>query len=292
MAWHYARYVDHVAAAGKRAWPVPMFVNAWLDSDIDANPMAGGTMPGEYPSGGPVPRMLGIWTAAAPHMDFATPDIYAGDVADRARPYAEAGGVQFIPEMRRDRPGQLFRAASHPGSIGMAPFGIDSAPDHELDALRRSYAQLEALVPRLTASERPDRVAFHLDDDHPMQTFDLGGWRFDVERDFDPQGEGNLPDGYGLLIADSAGFVLAGSSVVLHPWTEDHRNPGWVLECRELAPATADGGDLVDVRILNGDETGGGRLIRITRENPPGFGPVPISASTAGILAFTLYAAD
>ena len=30
MAWNYARYVGHVAAAGKAEYPLPMFVNTWL----------------------------------------------------------------------------------------------------------------------------------------------------------------------------------------------------------------------------------------------------------------------
>ena len=34
MAWNYARYVDNVTAAGKAAYALPMFVNAWL-----SNPM-------------------------------------------------------------------------------------------------------------------------------------------------------------------------------------------------------------------------------------------------------------
>lgn len=30
MAWHYARFVDSLAAAGKAAHNIPMFVNAWV----------------------------------------------------------------------------------------------------------------------------------------------------------------------------------------------------------------------------------------------------------------------
>ena len=73
MAWHYARYVDEVARAGRTEWPLPMYANAWLDGGEDANPMAGGTAPGEFPSGGPGPRMLDIWAEAAPDLAFAAP---------------------------------------------------------------------------------------------------------------------------------------------------------------------------------------------------------------------------
>jgi hypothetical protein len=47
MAWQYARYVDAVAAAGKRQYAIPMYVNAWL---VQSPTQA----PGAYPSGGPV----------------------------------------------------------------------------------------------------------------------------------------------------------------------------------------------------------------------------------------------
>ena len=40
--WHYARYVEAITAAGKKEYPLPMFVNAWL-------PFPGGD-PGNYPT--------------------------------------------------------------------------------------------------------------------------------------------------------------------------------------------------------------------------------------------------
>jgi len=69
MAWHFAKYVDGVVAAGKAEYPIPMYVNAWLD------PQHEGQQPGEYPSGGPVARMMDVWLATAPHIDLIAPDI-------------------------------------------------------------------------------------------------------------------------------------------------------------------------------------------------------------------------
>ena len=46
-AWHIARYCEEIAAAGKKAYPLPMYVNVAL-----RNPFAPGR-PGEYASGGP-----------------------------------------------------------------------------------------------------------------------------------------------------------------------------------------------------------------------------------------------
>jgi beta-galactosidase GanA len=68
-AWHVARYVDAVTAAGKQAYPLPMYVNNWL-----INP--GNERAGRWPSGGPTRNVLDIWKAAAPHIDLLAPDIY------------------------------------------------------------------------------------------------------------------------------------------------------------------------------------------------------------------------
>ena len=38
MAWHYARYVNKVAEAGKAEYNIPMFVNAWLQQRDHAWP--------------------------------------------------------------------------------------------------------------------------------------------------------------------------------------------------------------------------------------------------------------
>ena len=46
-AWYYARFADALAASGKAAYPLPMYVNVALNRP--------GRIPGEYPSGGPPP---------------------------------------------------------------------------------------------------------------------------------------------------------------------------------------------------------------------------------------------
>ena len=48
MAWYFATYTNAVAAAGKAAYPLPMYVNAALNRP--------GVPPGKYPSAGPLPH--------------------------------------------------------------------------------------------------------------------------------------------------------------------------------------------------------------------------------------------
>ena len=40
MAYHFARYVERVASAGKAQYPLPMFVNAALSRPSEASFMA------------------------------------------------------------------------------------------------------------------------------------------------------------------------------------------------------------------------------------------------------------
>jgi beta-galactosidase GanA len=68
MAWNYATYIESVARAGKSEYALPMYVNAQLPAPQERA--------GEYPSGGPHPYYLEIWRAAAPTIDFYSPDIY------------------------------------------------------------------------------------------------------------------------------------------------------------------------------------------------------------------------
>jgi beta-galactosidase GanA len=60
MAWHYARYMGKVAAAGKAEYAIPMFANAALIRPNYA--------PGQYNSGGPLPHSIDIWRAGAPQF--------------------------------------------------------------------------------------------------------------------------------------------------------------------------------------------------------------------------------
>ena len=90
-AWHYARYLDQVAAAGQAEYNLPMYANAWLAAK-----------PGTYPTGGPVAHMHDVWCAAAPHLAVLAPDIYVGEFKEVCAAYARGGHPLFVPEASRD----------------------------------------------------------------------------------------------------------------------------------------------------------------------------------------------
>ena len=84
MAWHYAVYIDHITAAGKAEYNLPMFVNAWLSTSEKK--------PGHWPSGGPLPRTMDVWLAGGPHIDMLTPDIYQTNFAEWCERRQSANG--------------------------------------------------------------------------------------------------------------------------------------------------------------------------------------------------------
>jgi beta-galactosidase GanA len=132
-AWSVARYINAVAAAGKKELPLPMYVNNWLKSPR-AYPIT--TVPGDdYPSGGPTINMMAVWKAAGPSIDLLAPDIYVPS-SERyrgvMREFHTAANPLMIPESLGFEPfpgasgyaRYLFYAVGD-GAIGFANFGLD-----------------------------------------------------------------------------------------------------------------------------------------------------------------------
>ncbi|HKG92457.1 MAG TPA: DUF5597 domain-containing protein [Gemmatimonadaceae bacterium] len=143
MAWHFARYTERVAAAGKAEYPLPMYANAAL--------IRPGYLPGRYVSAGPLPHLIDVWRAAAPSLDFISPDIYFPNVAEWAAKYARSGNPLFIPEARLTPQAgvdALYAFGRH-DAIGYSPFAIEGANPEQGGgaALERSYALLAQLAP-------------------------------------------------------------------------------------------------------------------------------------------------
>lgn len=135
-AWHIARYINTVAAAGKKAYPLPMYANAWL---IEPH----GERAGRWPSGGPTEHVLDIWKGGAPHLDFIAPDIYYPKFYDIATIYTRRDNPLFVPEVNyQPYFGALaFMMFATFNGICFCPFGIDNAI--EGDAVNPIAAEFE-----------------------------------------------------------------------------------------------------------------------------------------------------
>lgn len=275
MAWHFARYVEAVAAAGKAEYPLPMFVNAAL--------IRPGHAPGRYPSAGPLPHLLDVWRAGAPSIDFLSPDIYFPNFVEWVRKYDRPGNPLFIPEAgRAGAPGvamNAFYAVGAHDAIGFSPFSIESIADPASDPLRRSYDVLAQLAPLILEHQGRGTIAGFLPvvafdgvvDDTP-QKVTLGGYELTVSfRDpwaphfAEEAARQGVPVGGGLIIAVGPGeYVVAGSGIVVTFAPDGPGDP--IAGIASIEEGRYEGGRWVPGRRLNGDENHQGRHLRI----PPG----------------------
>lgn len=172
--YHYSRYIGQVAAAGKEAYPIPMYVNAWIKQ-----PHSG--WPGRYPSGGPAPHTLDIWRLNAPAIDFIAPDIYVPIPESRytIEQYHRPGNPVFIPEFK---PGAAtaslaFWAFGQHDVNCFSPFGIDDTTPEE-DPITKSYAALSQVQQLILEHQgKGTMVGIYADTTNRTQTFDLMGYR-------------------------------------------------------------------------------------------------------------------
>ncbi|MGL4519784.1 MAG: DUF5597 domain-containing protein [Phocaeicola sp.] len=144
MAWHYASYVERMAKIAREIYPMPLFVNAAMNSRD--------RKPGQYPSAGPLAHLIDVWQAAAPTIDFLAPDLYDKGFADWAAQYHLHNNPLFIPENRiGDNNGvQAFYIFGEHDAIGFSPFSIEDGKEDDSAPLVQAYAKLQELMPLLT----------------------------------------------------------------------------------------------------------------------------------------------
>jgi len=245
MAWNYARFVDHVAAAGKAEYPIPLYVNAWLNE--------AGSKPGDYPSGCPESHLLDVWQIGAPHIDLLAPDLYASNFQERCELYTRRGNTLFIPEMNSDAGGahNMFYAIGKHNALGTSPFGIDHTPAD--GPVSKTYGVLSQIAPYFLENQGKGRTTgFVIDVDHPKVVTKMGD--YDVEISLDSVFGRTASLGYGVVIQTGPNeFLGAGSGfrVGFNPVTPGPKYGG----IGAVKEGTFQNGQWVQGRWLNGDET-------------------------------------
>ncbi|MCU7549775.1 DUF5597 domain-containing protein [Chitinophagaceae bacterium LB-8] len=174
--YHYARYIETVTAAGKSAYPIPMYVNAWIKQPRLS-------YPGKYPSGGPIPHTLDVWRVAAPSIDMIAPDIYIPDAIPVIETYRRPGNPVFVPEIRHDRRTafEAMYAFGHQDILGISPFGIeDMTPDEA--PIRPAYVALSKVKDAILKYRGTGKmIGLLLDSLSPSWQFDLGGYKIKAD---------------------------------------------------------------------------------------------------------------
>jgi beta-galactosidase GanA len=256
MAWHFARYTNAVALAGKKEYPLPMFVNAAL--------IRPGYKPGQYPSAGPLPHIIDIWRAAAPAIDFLSPDIYFRNFAEWLDRFDRQGNAVFVPEVDlRQSIANAFYAVSRHNSMGYSPFSIESAEDPEHNQFARGYDVLHQLTPLILRHQgKGAMTGFLLDSASQTARISLGGYTFTVKHEhtwpYAARTGGEPPRFGGLIIQDSEDeFYVAGAGVLVTfaPANDD----GAVAGILTLDEGRFVKGKWVAGRRMNGDQSHQGR---------------------------------
>jgi beta-galactosidase GanA len=268
-AWHYARFADRLAAAGKAAYPLPMYVNAALNRP--------GRTPGQYPSGGPVPHLIDVWKAAAPHLDFLAPDVYFPNFMELARRYKRADNAFYTPEAGYASwpavPANAFFAFGELDAIGFGPFDVETLDKADPPSpVARASAVLEQLAPAILEAQGTGkmagfepRVAYDGAVDATPVTKRIGDYEFNVAFMDDPSAK-PTPEtaSHGGLIIQTGpeDYLVAGQGLVVKVKPATDGPPLAGLDRVEEGVFDA-GGRWIAGRRLNGDQTIEGREIRL-----------------------------
>ncbi len=248
MAWHYARFVQGVAARGKAAYDIPMYVNTWLTGD-DATP-------GSYPSGGPLPWVMDVWKAAGSALNIYAPDLYASNFEEWCKRYHRAGNPLFMPETRGGAIGaaNVFYALGEESGLGFSAWAIeDEDPKNDLAV---SYVEIQNLAPLLLEHQSAgDLHGFLLDKNHPSVDFAMSGYTLHVALSNDSWDHAN--GGYGLIMAAGPDeFLGAGKGFMVTFGLHSGAQTGIASVEEEMF----ENGKWVPRRRLNGDEDDQGKI--------------------------------
>ncbi|HTP79047.1 MAG TPA: DUF5597 domain-containing protein [Bacteroidota bacterium] len=259
-AWYFSRYVEQVAAAGEKEYRLPMYMNAALIRE--------GYVPGQYPSGGPLPHLLDVWKAGAPSVDLLAPDIYHGSFVDWTTKFKRADNPLFIPEAGltpRSGVEGLF-AVGQFDAIGFSPFAIESA-DPATQRLTRANDVLSQLAPVILEHQGKGMTAgMLLDRGRPESRFTFG--EYVLNTSFEPLDRWAAPVadstacGGGIIVQLGPNeFIVAGSGVIVTFQSLNKDRP--IAGIESIDEGVYQNGVWKPGRRLNGDQSHQGRHMRL-----------------------------
>jgi beta-galactosidase GanA len=279
MAWHFARYTQAVTAAGKAELALPMYANAAL--------IRPSYQPGQYPSAGPLPHLIDVWRAAAPALDFLSPDIYFPNFMHWARLYTRSGNPLFIPEAMRsnDAGANALYAFGEYGAMGFCPFAIESGGEPAAGYLASSYDLIRQLTPLLVEKQGRGLTAGFLQespDNKQPQQIRFGKWVMNAS--FEHASPPSLADGLAVVVGAENSALAAGGRAGAAPagglmialGDDEFLFAGIGLTITFASTETGEQAGLLSVeegryengvwqhlRWLNGDQTHQGRHVRL-----------------------------
>jgi hypothetical protein len=261
QAWHYARYANAVAEAGKKAYPLPMYVNAALPRP--------GKLPGEYPSAGPLPHLMDIWQAAAKAIDVLSPDFYNPDFKYWNDLYTRQHNPLFIPEIRFEPAdaAKVFYAIGHYGAMGFSPFSIESTDKPEEEPIAKSYNILQQLSPLILEHQGSEQMeGVLLDKRTGPQEWKSAAYTLKISHDYSlgwspAAKDTSWPQTGGIIIQTGEDeYIVAGTGLVVTFSVSDKSDIAGILQADEGIYVE---GKWQPGRRMNGDQDHQGRHLRI-----------------------------
>lgn len=253
LSWQYATYINEICRRGREVYNLPMYVNAWLVQYP-------GEQPGKYPNGGPVSRVMDIYKAAAPFIDFCSPDIYLPDFKEVCKMYYRPlkKNPLFIPECERTNPGKAWYAFAEYDAIGFGPFGIESLVSDI--AYSQSYSVLNELLPIISSYQGKATMHGILRQSNEDSTvLVMGNYR--IKAEFINKDK----NGYGIIIQTSnEDFIVAGIGlkVTFHSTIKNR-----LASIAQVLEGGYEGETWKTFRWLNGDETWHNTVLFTTGRN-------------------------
>jgi len=261
-AWAISKYVGQVAAAGKAAYPLPLYANAALRDPIKPG------APGSYESGGPTDNVLNIWKVEAQALDVLAPDIYMNDTAAYLKVlelYHRPDNPLFVPETGGSP--RFFFSALGLQAIGYSPFGLDYTRVRADETPEQRQAALTPVAMNYRLIGPMDREIARLNFEGKLkatsevqgqvtQTLPFGAWTAEVSYGAVPNKRpvGNPQPVGRALVAQLAEnqFLVTGFSSKVDFVPAD---PGKRRQFLKVEEGAYENGSFKFIRILNGDET-------------------------------------
>lgn len=265
-AYYTASYVNAVAEAGKKEYPIPLTVNCWLDK--------AGEAPGTYPSGGPISRVAEVWNYCAPNIDIITPDIYVPDFKGVCDEYTRRGMPLYIPECATHSyaASRALYCVGHYHAMCYSPFGFEDmgkpfsgsqaflfgadVTDPALNTPQdiKEYSEvngyLNSLMPLLTEKYGTDDLQASCAEVEKTASFDMGAYRINAVFD-SPMTE--RKDGACLVVKEKEDtfYLIVKAAMVMFLSNDPDRQS---LDILELEEGNFVDGAWVRGRRFNGDE--------------------------------------
>jgi hypothetical protein len=222
---------------------------------------------------------MDIWKAAAPSIDFLSPDIYFNEFAYWAGNYRRSDNPLFIPETMGGNVGaaNALYAFGHLSAIGFSPFGIDDQGNVPLDlagipnpdrgsggsAIESVYSLLSHLASPILEKQASGKIFASVMEGSAQRSarVSLGEYTANINRAGTASTDS---DRIGVLFLQNAPneFLVAGVGDAQITFTSDKPGPP-IVGIESIDEQFFENGSWVKKRRLNGDEDSQGEALRI-----------------------------